>query len=521
MTATAATKRSELATTGPTPDAAEVARLAAAGANCIPIFREVLADLETPVSAYLKIAAGSERAFLLESVEGGERLARYSFIGADPAVTLRLHDGILRRTDARGATEERRFDDPLAALRDELAAYRTVALPGLPRFVGGAVGYLGYEAVRYFEELPVPPNDALGLPDGLFLVSDTITVFDHVRRRVRVIAHVRPDEAGGDDVAAYAAAEARIAQVLGRLRAPLPAPPARTSERRPSGPPVSNTGREEYEAKVRRAQEYIAAGDIFQMVPSQRVDRPSGADPFTIYRALRTVNPSPYMYFLQFGDFQIVGASPELLVQYDGEKVTTHPIAGTRPRGADEAEDAALATELDGDEKERAEHIMLVDLGRNDVGRVSVPGTVRVPKLLEIERYSHVMHLVSNVEGTLRPDLTGVDALRACFPAGTVSGAPKLRALEIIAELERDRRGPYSGAVGYLGFDGALDTAITLRTMVVKDGVVSMQAGGGVVADSRPADEYDECFHKLGAALRAVELAEELTNAGCGVRSAE
>jgi anthranilate synthase component 1 len=497
-----------------TPGLAEVERLVReGGANCIPVYREVLADLETPVSAYLKVAAGSAYAFLLESVEGGERLARYSFIGADPALTLRLHDGELRRERADGTTDARPFRDPLVALGEELARYRTVALPGLPRFAGGAVGYLGYEAVRYFEELPVPERDALGLPDGLFLLAETLLVFDHVRRRVMAVAHILPDETGGDVAAAYDAATARIERLLARLRAPLAPPPVANG--RPEyfdAAPAHNTTRAEYEAMVARAKEYIAAGDIFQVVLSQRLDRPTAADPFTIYRALRAINPSPYMYFLQLGDFQIVGASPELLVRLDRGTVTNHPVAGTRPRGRDEAEDAALAAELLADEKERAEHIMLVDLGRNDVGRVAAPGTVRVPKLMEIERFSHVMHIVSNVEGTLRPELAGVDALRACFPAGTVSGAPKLRALEIIAELEHDRRGPYSGAVGYLGFDGALDTAITLRTMVVKDGIVSMQAGGGIVADSDPARECDECFHKLGASLRAIDLAEEMVN---------
>jgi anthranilate synthase component I len=497
-----------------TPDQGAVAALIRErGVNCVPIYREILADLETPVSAYLKVVGHARQGFLLESVEGGERVARYSFIGADPLCTLRLHDGILRRIEADGATAERPFADPLVALDEELGRFRTVASPDLPRFSGGAVGYLGYEATRYFERLPTPERDALGLPDGVFLLADALLVFDHVRRRVKAVAHVLPDLTGGDVAAAYARAEAKIDELLARLRAPLgPTPIANRHPEYFDAAPVHNTTRAEYEAKVRRAKEYIAAGDIFQVVLSQRLDRPTAADPFTIYRALRAVNPSPYMYFLQFGDFQIVGASPELLVRLEDGVVTNHPIAGTYPRGADEAEDAALAERLLADEKERAEHIMLVDLGRNDVGRVAVPGTVRVPKLLTVERYSHVMHLVSNVEGDLRPDLRGVDALRACFPAGTVSGAPKIRAMEIIAELERDRRGPYSGAVGYVGFDGALDTAITLRTMVVKDGIVSMQAGGGIVADSDPGREYEECFHKLGGSLRAVDLAEEMVN---------
>ena len=497
-----------------TPALAEVERLVRdEGVNCIPIYREVLADLETPVSAYLKIVGGHRQGFLLESVEGGERIARYSFIGTDPLVTLRLHEGRVRRTTAAGTVEESSFADPLTALQEELARYRTASLPGLPRFSGGLVGYLGYEVVRYFEDLPIASDDALGLPESCFLLADALLVFDHVQRRVKAVAHVLPDATGGDVAAAYAVAEARVADLLARLRAPLIAPSlANDHPGYFDAAPSHNTTRAAYEAKVGRAKEYIAAGDIFQVVLSQRVDRPTAADSFTIYRALRAVNPSPYMYFLQFGDFQIVGASPELLVRLEDGTVTNHPIAGTYPRGADDAEDAALAARLLADEKERAEHIMLVDLGRNDIGRVSVPGTVRVPTLLTVERFSHVMHLVSSVEGQLRPELTGFDALRACFPAGTVSGAPKIRAMEIIAELERDRRGPYSGAVGYVSFDGTMDTCITLRTMVVKDGVVSMQAGGGIVADSDPGREYEECFHKLGGNLRAVALAEELVN---------
>ena len=497
-----------------TPALAEVERLVRdQGVNCIPIYREVLADLETPVSAYLKIVGGQRQGFLLESVEGGERIARYSFIGTNPLFSLRFNEGIAQRIAADGTVEEQPFADPLTALQEALAHYRTASLPGLPRFSGGAVGFLGYEAVRYFEDLPAAPEDALGLPEGCFLLADALLVFDHVRRRVKAVAHVMPDATDGDVAAAYEAAEARIADLLDRLRAPLIAPTlANDHPGYFDAAPIHNTARAAFEDKVRRAKEYIAAGDIFQVVLSQRVDRPTAADPFTIYRALRAVNPSPYMYFLQFGDFQIVGASPELLVRLEDGTVTNHPIAGTYPRGADEAEDEALAARMLADEKERAEHIMLVDLGRNDIGRVSVPGTVRVPKLLAVERFSHVMHLVSVVEGQLRPEMSGLDALRACFPAGTVSGAPKIRAMEIIAELERDRRGPYSGAVGYVSFDGTMDTCITLRTMVVKDGVISMQAGAGIVADSDPGREYEECFHKLGGNLRAVALAEEMVN---------
>ncbi len=514
MTVAAERKHHIAGPSRPTPSLEAVETLVREqGVNCIPIYREVLADLETPVSAYLKVVGAERQGFLLESVEGGEQVARYSFIGADPLCSLRFQQHQLQRTDANGVTSERPFTDPLDALAEEIANYRTIANPDLPRFSGGAVGYLSYEAIRYFERLGVPAHDALNLPEGVFLLADALLVFDHVRRRIKVVAHLFLDEHASDIASAYGRAEAKIAELLRRLRSPLPTVPvANEHPEYFDAAPQHNTTQPEYEAKVRRAQKYIAAGDIFQVVLSQRVDRPTAAHPFTIYRALRAVNPSPYMYFLQFGDFQIVGASPELLVRLEDGTVTNHPIAGTYPRGADPAEDALFESRLRADEKERAEHIMLVDLGRNDVGRVAVPGTVRVPKLLAVERYSHVMHLVSNVEGTLRPEMRGVDALRACFPAGTVSGAPKIRAMEIIAELERDQRGPYSGAVGYVSFDGALDTAITLRTMVIKDGVVSMQAGGGVVADSDPAREYAECFQKLGGSLKAVALAEEMVN---------
>ncbi len=499
----------------PTPSLDEVRALAAESdgrVTTIPIFREMMADLETPVSAYLKVR-GDRPAFLLESIEGGERLARYSFIGSDPLEILTLGDGIARVEGAAG-TRETAYVDPLAALAAVLAPYRSAETPGsrLPRFVGGAVGYLSYEAVRAFEpRVPAAPGAGLGLPDGKFLLVDSLLVFDHLARTIKAVAHVHLDR-GLALEDAYAAAAARVDALVGRLRAPTPplprggAPVAAPAEERGQ----SNTARDRYRAIVERAKEYIAAGDIFQVVLSQRVDVPTPAHPFTIYRALRTINPSPYMFYLDFGDHQIVGASPELLVRLEGRTLTNHPIAGTRPRGGTPTEDDALAEELAADEKERAEHIMLVDLGRNDVGRVAAPGTVRVPQLMGVERYSHVMHLVSHVEGDLAEGLTGLDALRACFPAGTVSGAPKVRAMEIIAELETDRRGPYAGAVGYVDFAGGMDTAIALRTMVVKDGVASLQAGGGIVADSTPDGEYAESLAKMRGPLRAVELAEEL-----------
>ena len=475
-----------------------------------PVYREIMADLETPVSAYLKIA-GAGVGFLLESIEGGERLARYSFIGADPVVSLTMNDGVVVAESETGARRTA-YADPLHALADAMAPYRSIGAAGLPRFVGGAVGYLGYEAVRAFEpRVGAAAGPGLGLPDGRFLVVDSLLVFDHLARTIKAVAHVHLDE-GIPLEEAYADAAARVDELVHRLRAPTPplprgGEPAETAAVDRSRP---NTTPERYRAIVERAKEYIRAGDVIQVVLSQRVDLPTPAHPFTIYRALRTVNPSPYMFYLNFADHQIVGASPELLVRLEDRTLTNHPIAGTRPRGDTPAADAVLASELAADDKERAEHIMLVDLGRNDIGRVAQPGTVRVPQLMEVEKYSHVMHLVSHVEGEIEPGLTGFDALRACFPAGTVSGAPKVRAMEIIAELETDRRGPYAGAVGYVDFAGGMDTAIALRTLVVKDGVASMQAGGGIVADSTPEGEYAESYHKMRAALRAIELAEAL-----------
>ena len=480
------------------PTLDEVKRLPGKG-NVVAIHREVMADLETPVSAYLKVARG-RYSFLLESVEGGERLARYSFIGTEPYRVLKSGPG----TEHEG--------DPLPLIEQELKRFKLVPVPGLPAFHGGAVGYLTYDVVRHFERLPAPGCDPLGLPESVFMFVDTMLVFDHLKHVIRVVSHVRLD---GDVDASYRQAVWRIEELVDRLRQPL----ARLPE---NGPPVTdgarvmhNIPREDYYLAVEQAREYIVAGDIIQVVPSQRMARRTGAHPFNLYRSLRHVNPSPYMYHLDLDDFQIVGASPELLVRVENGMVETHPIAGTRRRGSTEEEDLALERELRADEKERAEHIMLLDLGRNDVGRVAKPGTVRVTQAMEVERYSHVMHLVSHVVGALRPDRTAYDALRACFPAGTVTGAPKIRAMEIIAELERERRGPYAGAVGYIGFGGNLDTCITLRTLVLKDGVAYIQAGGGVVFDSDPAFEWEETLSKAGALLRAIDQAEQ---AGTGVR---
>ena len=482
------------------PSLDEAKRLAAQG-NLAPVYREVAADLETPVSAYLKVARGGH-SFLLESVEGGERLARYSFIGTEPYRVLRAGSNA-----ALGKT------DPLLAIEDELRRFRVVSLPGLPRFHGGAVGYLSYEVVRHFEpRVPVASHDPLGLPEAIFMFTDTLLVFDHLRHNIKVVTHVRLD---GDVEAAYRQALWRIDELVARLEKPLVALPYEEKAARSGRQPhiASNMARAEFVAKVERAKEYIEAGDIIQVVISQRFQRPTSAHPFAVYRALRTVNPSPYMYYLELGDCQIVGASPELLVRVEDGVVATHPIAGTRPRGRDPEEDGALEEELRQDEKERAEHIMLLDLGRNDIGRVSEPGTVQVGQLMDVERYSHVMHLVSHVSGRLRSEMTPYDALRACFPAGTVSGAPKIRAMEIIAELEPEQRGPYAGAVGYFDLSGNLDTAITIRTVVMKDGVAHVQAGGGIVFDSEPEREYEESVNKAQALMRAIEQAEATATA--------
>ncbi len=481
------------------PSLEEVRALASSG-NIVPIFREVPADLETPVSAFLKIARG-KYSFLLESVEGGERFGRYSFLGSEPYRVLRNGSHAERNEEA---------GDPLTLIEQELSRFRVAPVKGLPRFHGGAVGYLGYETVRHFEpRVPEPANDPLGVPDAVLMFADTLLVFDHVQHVIKVVSHVRLD---GDIEAAYRQATWKIEELVGRLSQPLATLPYRKD-----APPVavqhpeicSNMSRDDYERSVERIKEYIVAGDCIQVVFSQRFSRPTQAHPFDIYRALRTVNPSPYMFYLELGDCHVVGASPEMLVRVEDRKVDYHPIAGTKPRGADEAEDLANEQELRTDEKERAEHIMLVDLGRNDVGRVSEPGTVQVTELMEVERYSHVMHLVSHITGRLRGDMSSYDALRACFPAGTVSGAPKIRAMEIIGELERDRRGVYAGAAGYFDLSGNLDTAITLRTMVVKDGVAHVQAGGGIVYDSDPPTEYQETVNKAAALMSAIDRAEE------------
>jgi anthranilate synthase component 1 len=478
------------------PSLNEVKALAGQG-NLVPVYRSINADLETPVSAYLKVAR-PPFSFLLESVAGGERLGRYSFIGTEPYHVIKTGPG-----QPGGEV------DPLTLVQAEMDRYRLVPVADLPRFHGGAVGYLAYDTVRYFEpRVPPMPADPQGLPESVFTFVDTLLVFDHLRHDIKVVSHVRLD---GDVAWAYGEATRKIDDMVRRLAQPLELPPGLQSSRvrEPvSGEVRSNFTPEEYGAAVDKCIEYIYAGDVIQVVNSQRFSRKTGAHPFQVYRCLRSVNPSPYMYYLDLGDFQIVGAAIETVVTLEDGIVATHPIAGTRPRGRTPEEDLAQEQELTTSEKQRAEHIMLVDLGRNDIGRVSVPASVSVTQLMEVERFSHVMHLVSHVEGRLKPELTAYDALRSCFPAGTVSGAPKIRAMEIIAEIEGEKRGPYGGAVGYFSFSGNMDTALVLRTGIYKDGTMYIQAGGGVVADSIPEDEYQETRHKAGALLRAIDLAE-------------
>jgi anthranilate synthase component I len=489
------------------PDFKEFRRLSAKG-NLIPVYKEILADMDTPVTAFRKLDEG-KYSFLLESVEGGEKWARYSFIGSRPSTVVRsLGDSV---EIVRGGKKETRPvpGDPLDAVKDILAEYRPVPNPGLPRFYGGAVGFIGYDIIRFFERMPEREKPGLGLPDLFFMITDTLVIFDNVTHRIKVVsnAHINGSSAASAYDEAVGKIEAIVKKLKRGLRVRSSVVRARVDSKK-RGALKSNFTRARYEQAVLRAKEYIKAGDIFQVVPSQRFEAGIGIEPFEIYRALRLINPSPYMYFLRCGDATIVGTSPEVMVRLEGDRIDLRPIAGTRKRGSTEKEDRALEKELLEDPKERAEHIMLVDLGRNDVGRVSTPGSVHVSELMVIERYSHVMHIVSNVRGTLSAGKDSFDVVRACFPAGTVSGAPKIRAMEIIDELEPTRRGPYAGAVGYFGFSGNMDTCITIRTLVIKDRVAYIQAGGGVVADSVPSAEYQETVNKAKAMMRAVEMAE-------------
>lgn len=487
------------------PDLQTFQELAGKG-NLVPVWKLLTADLETPVSAYLKLAERQDYAFLLESVEGGERIGRYTYVGASPNMVLTaVGDDIEIR---EGDSVSRRSGDFFAVLKDLAAQFKPAGTDGLPPFSAGAVGYAGYDLVRRIEPR-VPPfrEDDVRAPDAVFMFFTSVLVFDHVKHQIYVIANARVGD-GVDAEDSYRRARAEIKALEACLERPISLPGRSTR----NGPLElrSNIGKEAYCAAVDKAREYILAGDIFQVVLSQRLEMLPGVHPFQIYRALRTVNPSPYLFYLQLGDSAVVGSSPELLVKVDGRKVEYRPIAGTRPRGKTREEDRSLAEDLLSDEKELAEHVMLVDLGRNDVGRVSEYGSVRVPEFKIIEYYSHVMHIVSSVFGTLRDDRDAFDTLKACFPAGTVSGAPKVRAMEIIAELEPTKRGVYSGSVMYLDFSGALTSAIAIRTMMVRGEKAYLQVGAGIVADSVPEREWDETMNKARALLRAVELAREL-----------
>ena len=469
--------------------------------NLIPVYREIMADLETPVSAFLKLDRG-DFSFLLESVEGGEKWGRYCFLGGEPSIILQSK-GSRVEISRNGQADVQTRADPLEALRQLMSAYHPVEVEGLPRFFGGAVGYLTYDMVRFFERLPDRTVDDLSVPDCMFMITDTIVIFDHMLQKLKVVSNALID---GPPEKAYQQAIARIEQLIERLHQPVPPRPAGQLVPGPV-PLTSNFTKEGYERVVERAKEYIRAGDIIQVVPSQRFEAPIDVDPFDIYRALRTVNPSPYMFYLKFRDLKLVGSSPEVMVRLEGPLIELRPIAGTRRRGRDAAEDREIASELMQDPKERAEHIMLVDLGRNDVGRVAKIGSVKVTELLVVEKYSHVMHLVSHVIGDLSDGKDCYDVMRATFPQGTVSGAPKIRAMQIIEELEPTKRGPYAGAVGYFSFSGNMDTCIALRTLTVKGKTAYLQAGGGIVADSVPALEYEETLNKARALMRAIELA--------------
>lgn len=496
-----------------TPDFSRFSDLARQG-NFIPVFRELVADLETPVSAWYRVCAGRPYSFLLESVEGGETVGRYSFLGCDPLWVLEVRGERSVRRDRSGA-ETVFTGDPFAALAESLEPLHPVHLPELPASIAGMVGYWGYELMRWIEpKVPVFTGDANDLPDGIFAQIDSILVFDQVKRKILAIAYA--DLRDTEPKIAYERACDRLQILVDKLTAPLATDTLALDWKAPGSTSIDyadSVEPEEFCRQVKRAKEYIRAGDIFQVVLSHRLTSPFSGDPFSLYRALRTINPSPYMAFLQFDDFQLIGSSPEVMVKLDragSEAIATvRPIAGTRPRGRTAEADKALAEELLADPKERAEHVMLVDLGRNDLGRVSELGSVNVDELMTIERYSHVMHIVSNVVGKLKGERSVWDLFKATFPAGTVSGAPKIRAMQIIHELEGLRRGPYSGAYGYYDFSGQLNTAITLRTLWTCNGEVSVQAGAGIVADSDPQTEYEETLNKARGMLEAIAFATQ------------
>ncbi len=489
-----------------TPSREEVYRLFGEG-DLVPVYRTLLADLETPVSVYMKLAQAGKLSFLLESVEGGEQVGRYSFLGVNPKGFITIKDNKVSRT-LYGKTTTRELqpgENPLLAVKQEFKRVKPVKIAGLPRFIGGAVGFVGYDVVRYIEKLPETASHDLDVPDAAFLLPDSLVIFDHAKHQLILLANAHNT---GDPDEAYDTALKNSEELAEALRQPLP--PIAESTGPLDVELESNVSREKYMANVEAAKEYIAAGDAFQVVVSQRFSRRTSADALSIYRALRALNPSPYMFFLRFGDeFTLMGASPEMMVRLEDGVATVRPIAGTKPRGKTADEDDALAHELLHDPKERAEHVMLVDLGRNDLGRVCDYGTVKVEKMMYIERYSHVMHIVSQVHGEMDKQMDAFDLLSATFPAGTLSGAPKVRAMEIIEELEGTRRGPYGGAVGYFSFDGSMDTCITIRALLMQDDTIYLQAGAGIVADSDPATEFLECENKARAVAVAIKQAEE------------
>ena len=487
------------------PSLEEFKKLAKSG-NLIPVYKEILADLDTPVSAYMKIGDG-DYSFLLESVEGGEKWARYCFLGCDPAVVV-SSKGRNITIDENGKRQERKIDSgtPLSAIKEILARYNPVDVPGLPRFSGGAVGFISYDMVRFFEDLPEDTVDDLNVPDSQFIITDTMLVFDNVSQTIKMVSNAFIESDDLDEV--YEQTIKKISLLEEKLKTPLKIS-NQANEEVAQTKFESNFEKEKFKGAVDKVKQYILEGDAIQIVLSQRLSFDIKKKAFDIYRALRTVNPSPYMYFLKFGDIEVVGSSPEILVRLEDEKVEVRPIAGTRKRGKNEEEDVALEKDLLQDEKELAEHIMLVDLGRNDLGRVAKISSVEVNESFTVERYSHVMHIVSNVRGILKEGLDCFDVLEATFPAGTVSGAPKIRAMEIIEEMEPNRRGLYAGAVGYIGFSGNMDTAIAIRTLVIKEQTAYLGVGAGIVADSVPESEFEETMNKGRALLKAVELAEK------------
>jgi len=469
----------------------------------VPVYAEIFADLETPVSVFKKLE--STYSFLLESVEGGERIARYSFIGSEPERIFKAKNGSVEIIKAKKSNKFTASKDALFELKKELGRYKVVKTPGLPPFTGGAVGFISYDMVRYFETLPDKNTDDINSPDIYMLIANTLVIFDHVKHTIKIVSNITAE---GGAAANYKKAVKKITAVISKLKKPLKDD---ARDIRAAGGNISelksNMSRKEFCESVLRAKDYIKAGDIIQMVPSQRLSADiRDVDPLNLYRTLRIVNPSPYMYYLKFKDLKIVGASPELFVKVEEDTVTTRPIAGTRKRGLNEAEDAKLIAGLLKDEKEKAEHVMLVDLARNDLGRVCKYHSVKVNEFMIIEKYSHVMHIVSNVVGKLQKNKDSFDVIRACFPAGTLSGAPKIRAMEIIDQLEKVRRGPYGGLIGYFGYSGNFDSCITIRTLVIANNKLHVQAGAGIVADSNPALEYEESMNKAKAVISAINL---------------